>query len=80
MLPVDIGDDDVVAVVDSISIIGILGLLNLGVDAGSRSTKGISSIICLGVDAILMIDGELNILGGESNVLVVFIVSDDRNI
>ncbi len=76
----DIGDDDAVAIVDSISIKGILSLLNLGVDAGSRSTKGISSIICLGVDAILMIDGELNIFGGESNVFVVFIVSDDRNI
>jgi alpha-acetolactate decarboxylase len=76
---VDNGDNDdaVAAAVDSISIKGRLSVLNLGVDDGSTSMKEISSIICLGVDAILIIDGELNIFGGESNVLI---VSDERNI
>jgi hypothetical protein len=77
-IPVDTGDDDDVAdVVDSISITRILSLLNLGVDDDSSSMQGISSIICLGVDSRLIIDDELNIFGGESNV---FIVSDDLNI
>jgi hypothetical protein len=81
-IPMDVDDDDdnPVAVVDSVSVKGILPLRDLGVDNGSVSTEGISSIICLGVDVTLIIDGELNIFGGESNVIVGCIISVALNV
>jgi len=76
-IPVDAADeDDAVVIIDSISS----SFSNVTVDTGSVSTKGGSSIIGLGVDVILIIDGELNIFGGESNVIGVLTVSDDLNI
>jgi len=61
-------DDDVV--VDSISTEGGFSLRTLDSNTNSFSPQGTSSIGCLGVDVTLMIDGELNIFGGESNVIV----------
>jgi hypothetical protein len=67
--PADSGD---VVAVDSFSTDDIFSLRNVDVD--SSSITGISSVISLGVDDKLIIDGELNIFGGESNR---FVVSDD---
>jgi hypothetical protein len=71
-------DDDVV--VDSISTEGILSLLALDSNTNSLSPQGISSMVCLGVDVTLIRDGELNIFGGESNVVVECIATDEFNI
>ena len=69
------GDNDGVTVADSMSSDRTLSLLSLGVDIGSFSGESRSSMTCPGVDSILIIDGELNIFGGELELNV----SEDLN-